>query len=196
MLSIRGRLTLIKAVLGSLGGSQDSKKLAWIKWSNALSSYEKGGLNIGSLKYFNLSLLKNGVGGCSPSRMLFRLYRLEQDKDCLIIDHIVNGQWKWYWSREDIRIRNTTYLRNMLLEISQVDLNTVDDHCIWTMAKDGILFVGESRQIIDSKLLPSLVPSTSWDKTLMRKLIFSFRDWLWIGYLIDGISRLEALIFL
>nr|GEV18835.1 ADP-ribosylation factor 2-like [Tanacetum cinerariifolium] len=40
-----------------LGGYQDSKKLAWIKWSNALSC-EKGGLNIGSLKSFNLALLQ------------------------------------------------------------------------------------------------------------------------------------------
>ncbi|GKD41708.1 hypothetical protein Tco_1261915, partial [Tanacetum coccineum] len=57
-------------------------------------------------------------------------------KDCLIIDRIVNCQWKWNWSREDIGVRNTAYLRDMFLEISQVDLNAVDDHCVWTMAKD------------------------------------------------------------
>ncbi|GKA97603.1 putative RNA-directed DNA polymerase, eukaryota, reverse transcriptase zinc-binding domain protein [Tanacetum coccineum] len=81
LLSIGGRLTLIKVVLGSLGiyflsifkapetvlkyleryrakffwgGSQDSRKLAWIKWSNAISSFDKGGVNIRSLKAFNL----------------------------------------------------------------------------------------------------------------------------------------------
>ncbi|GJR58973.1 RNA-directed DNA polymerase, eukaryota, reverse transcriptase zinc-binding domain protein [Tanacetum coccineum] len=81
-----------------LGESQDSKKLAWIKRSNALSYYEKG------------------------------------------------------------------------------DLNAVDDHCVWTMAKDDIFFVGESRRIIESKLLSSLVPSTSWDKTLSHKVnIFIWR---------------------
>ncbi|GKA54620.1 RNA-directed DNA polymerase, eukaryota, reverse transcriptase zinc-binding domain protein [Tanacetum coccineum] len=41
-----------------LGESQDSKKLAWIKWSNVLSSFDKGGLGIGSLKSFNLALLQ------------------------------------------------------------------------------------------------------------------------------------------
>ncbi|GJZ17745.1 putative RNA-directed DNA polymerase, eukaryota, reverse transcriptase zinc-binding domain protein [Tanacetum coccineum] len=41
-----------------LGESQDSKKLAWVKWSNVLSSFDKGGLGIGSLKSFNLSLLQ------------------------------------------------------------------------------------------------------------------------------------------
>lgn len=85
MLSIGGRLTLIKSVLESLGiyylsifkfpesvlksleslrasffrgGSRDHKKMAWIKRDNILASYDKGGLNIGSLKAFNLALLQ------------------------------------------------------------------------------------------------------------------------------------------
>lgn len=39
------------------GGTDDSKKLAWVKWSNILSSMDKGGLGVGSLKAFNMSLL-------------------------------------------------------------------------------------------------------------------------------------------
>ncbi|GKG16024.1 hypothetical protein Tco_0358347, partial [Tanacetum coccineum] len=73
LLYFGGRLTLIKAVLGSLGiyylslfrvpeailktleksrasffwgSSQDSKKLACMKWNNILASYDKGGLDI------------------------------------------------------------------------------------------------------------------------------------------------------
>ncbi|GKD18950.1 hypothetical protein Tco_1208108 [Tanacetum coccineum] len=38
--------------------SQDAKSLAWVKWSNVLPSFEKGGLNIGSLKAFNLDLFQ------------------------------------------------------------------------------------------------------------------------------------------
>ncbi|GJX48904.1 RNA-directed DNA polymerase, eukaryota, reverse transcriptase zinc-binding domain protein [Tanacetum coccineum] len=84
MLSSGGRLTLIKSVLGSLGiyyfsifkvpeavlktleslrasffwgATGDSRKLAWIKWSNILASLDKGGLGVGSLKAFNNSLL-------------------------------------------------------------------------------------------------------------------------------------------
>ncbi|GJW16615.1 hypothetical protein Tco_0024051 [Tanacetum coccineum] len=72
-LSIGGRLTLIKYVLGSLGNyylsifkvletvvksleslcasffwgsSEDSKKLAWVKWSSILASLDKGGLGV------------------------------------------------------------------------------------------------------------------------------------------------------
>ncbi|GKD32458.1 RNA-directed DNA polymerase, eukaryota, reverse transcriptase zinc-binding domain protein [Tanacetum coccineum] len=85
LLSIGGRLTLIKSVLGSLGiyylsifrapelvlndleriqtnffwgGNQDGKKMAWVKWPIILNSFDKGGLNIGSLKAFNLALLQ------------------------------------------------------------------------------------------------------------------------------------------
>ncbi|GJT56005.1 RNA-directed DNA polymerase, eukaryota, reverse transcriptase zinc-binding domain protein, partial [Tanacetum coccineum] len=85
LLSIGGRLTLIKSVLGSLsiyylsifralksvlqdleiirsnffwGGNPDGKKIAWVKWPIILNSFDKGGLNIGSLKAFNLALLQ------------------------------------------------------------------------------------------------------------------------------------------
>ncbi|GJV35089.1 hypothetical protein Tco_1407566 [Tanacetum coccineum] len=85
LLSIGGYLPLIKAVIGSLriyylssfkaprvilkslerlrsrffwGGSQDAKSLVWVKWSNVLPSFKKGGMHIGSLKAFNLSLLQ------------------------------------------------------------------------------------------------------------------------------------------
>nr|GEX17097.1 putative RNA-directed DNA polymerase, eukaryota, reverse transcriptase zinc-binding domain protein [Tanacetum cinerariifolium] len=40
-----------------LPSSEDSKKLAWVKWSNILASLDKGGLGVGSLKAFNMSLL-------------------------------------------------------------------------------------------------------------------------------------------
>ncbi|GJU10022.1 RNA-directed DNA polymerase, eukaryota, reverse transcriptase zinc-binding domain protein [Tanacetum coccineum] len=41
------------------GGSHEARKLAWIKWKNILSSYDNDGLNIGSVKAFNLALLQN-----------------------------------------------------------------------------------------------------------------------------------------
>nr|GEX19632.1 RNA-directed DNA polymerase, eukaryota, reverse transcriptase zinc-binding domain protein [Tanacetum cinerariifolium] len=84
LISIGGRLTLIKAVLGSVriyhmsifklpetmnhtlerihasffwGGDEDRKKMAWVKWDLILASLAKGGLRVGSLKAFNLALL-------------------------------------------------------------------------------------------------------------------------------------------
>nr|GFB68234.1 RNA-directed DNA polymerase, eukaryota, reverse transcriptase zinc-binding domain protein [Tanacetum cinerariifolium] len=57
ILSIGGRLTLIKFVLGSLGSHESSKKLTWVKWSNTLASFDKSGLGVGSLNAFNKALL-------------------------------------------------------------------------------------------------------------------------------------------
>nr|GEZ65918.1 RNA-directed DNA polymerase, eukaryota, reverse transcriptase zinc-binding domain protein [Tanacetum cinerariifolium] len=273
LLYIGGRLTLIKSVLGSLGicyllifkapeiilkslerlrvkvfwGGQDSKKLIWIKWAYVLSSFEKKGLNIGSLKSFNLTLLQkwrwrwfsfpnalwvkvikathgqeggfdtygckfNGIwarivsssnflhlnniislnsfhfkAGCctrirfwkdiwiggSPLNIRYnRHYRLELNKDSLIIDRIENEQWSWSWnwSRNDLGVHNTTYFRLLLIEISRVDVSTVGDTCIWSLAKDYIFSVKEARRVIDDKILPSLATVTSWDKIIPRKV--------------------------
>nr|GEY19908.1 RNA-directed DNA polymerase, eukaryota [Tanacetum cinerariifolium] len=137
-----------------------AEKIVRIPWENETLIIHGDGSNQGNMT--RLSIIS-----CTKME---KLYHLEQDKDCLIINRIVYGQWKWNWSRKDIGDRNTAYMRDMLLEISQVDLNAVDDHCVWTMAKDDIFSVGESRRIIDSKLLPSLVPSTSLDNTLSRKV--------------------------
>ncbi|GKB19878.1 RNA-directed DNA polymerase, eukaryota, reverse transcriptase zinc-binding domain protein [Tanacetum coccineum] len=277
LLSIGGRLTLIKSVLGSLGiyylsifrapesvlndlerirsnffwgGNQDGKKMAWVKWSIILNSYDNGGLNIGSLKAFNLALLQkwrwrlftspndlwvkvvkafhgheggfdnNGcsfkgtwanivgssnflhskgiilnnsfrfnvgcetrirfwkdiwVGEAPLSIMYNRLYRLDLDKDCLITDRIINGQWHWNWSRTNIGVRNLAFFGDMLNEIGQLNIVTSEDTCVWNLGPNGTFTVKDARNIIDQKALPSL-PSTSWDKIIPRKVnIFMWR---------------------
>nr|GEW23246.1 RNA-directed DNA polymerase, eukaryota, reverse transcriptase zinc-binding domain protein [Tanacetum cinerariifolium] len=191
---------------------QSSEQMVILKW----------GLNIGSLKAFNLALLQkwcwrmysfpntlwvkvikvlNGqeggfdnhsckfnvcdtkiqfwediwIGDSSLKIRYNRLYHLERDKDCLIVDRIDNGHWSWNWSRTDIGVSNMAYLHDMLLEISLVDTQ-VGDSCLWSMAIDGLFSVETSRRIIDAKLLPSLVLLTSWDKILPRKVnIFIWR---------------------
>ena len=39
------------------GGTEDEKKMTWIKWDQVLAKPERGGLDIGSLVSFNLSLI-------------------------------------------------------------------------------------------------------------------------------------------
>ncbi|KAL4589976.1 hypothetical protein LXL04_002889 [Taraxacum kok-saghyz] len=39
------------------GGTESTRKIAWVKWANVLASMEKGGLNLGSLVSFNLALV-------------------------------------------------------------------------------------------------------------------------------------------
>ncbi|GJZ13996.1 RNA-directed DNA polymerase, eukaryota, reverse transcriptase zinc-binding domain protein [Tanacetum coccineum] len=180
--------------------TQDSRKLAWVKWPIVLASLDKRGLGIGSFKSFNLALLQkwrwrfsfnpkalwvkvgkafhgqesnfglndkisNGIWskiigssnylhlndilpsdsiwfrvGCGTSIRFWkdlwtsnaplylrynRLFRLEQDKDCLISDCFNNNHWAW---------------------------NSI------------------TRHHIDTHLFPSLDNPTQWDKTFPRKV--------------------------
>ncbi|GKE37109.1 RNA-directed DNA polymerase, eukaryota, reverse transcriptase zinc-binding domain protein, partial [Tanacetum coccineum] len=84
ILSVGGRLSLIKAVLGNIptyymslywmpitiqnqlesmrnrffiGGDLDDKKITWVKWKSCLASKAMGGLGIGSIYAFNAALL-------------------------------------------------------------------------------------------------------------------------------------------
>ncbi|GJX28013.1 putative RNA-directed DNA polymerase, eukaryota, reverse transcriptase zinc-binding domain protein [Tanacetum coccineum] len=84
LLSVGGRLSLIKSVLGSLptyymsiymmpatvqkkleamrnkffiGGDLDEKKITWVRWKKCLASKELGGLGIGSIYGLNIGLL-------------------------------------------------------------------------------------------------------------------------------------------
>ncbi|GJX26659.1 hypothetical protein Tco_0232955 [Tanacetum coccineum] len=153
------------------GGTKELKKLAWIKWPNVLSSFKKvikalhgqeGGFDQQGCK-FNGSWAKIDTWlGDAPLYIGYnRLYRLDQDKDCLIIDRIENRQWLWNWSRADLGVRNLAYLRDMLIGISHADTNYVEDSCIWTIAGDGVLSVRNTHRHIDAQLLPSLATSTT-----------------------------------
>ncbi|GKA71395.1 RNA-directed DNA polymerase, eukaryota, partial [Tanacetum coccineum] len=84
LLSVGGRLSLIKSVLGNLptyymslylmpssiqkklemmrnkffiGGEEGERKITWVKWEKCLSSRELGGLGIGSIHALNLGLI-------------------------------------------------------------------------------------------------------------------------------------------
>nr|GEV44402.1 hypothetical protein [Tanacetum cinerariifolium] len=57
----------------------------------------------------------------------------------------------------------------MLFEISSAEINEVGDTCVLSLGTDETFFVNDARCIIDSKILPSLAPSTVWDKNIPRK---------------------------
>ncbi|GKC79092.1 multidrug resistance-associated protein 3, partial [Tanacetum coccineum] len=98
------------------------------------------------------------------------LFRLERDKDCLVTHLISNGQWAWNWSRSILGVRNSTYLNNMLAEISQIEVSEDMDKCTWSLAHDEMFFVGALRRLIDDHTFPSLDTKTAWDKSLPRKV--------------------------
>ncbi|GJS20442.1 MAK10-like protein [Tanacetum coccineum] len=76
----------------------------------------------------------------------------------------------WNWSRTNLGVHNLAYLREMLIETSLADINDVEKSCVWTVGIDGKFIIGDSHHIIDSMIFPSLVPSTTWDKTLPKKV--------------------------
>ncbi|GJU39610.1 putative reverse transcriptase domain-containing protein [Tanacetum coccineum] len=115
--------------------------------------------------------------GNSPLFTRFsRLFRLDREKDCLVINHISNGQWAWNWSRSILGVQSSSHLNNMIADISQVEFSEGMDKCIWSLSHDGSFTVGALRRLIDDHSLPSLDTKTIWDKTLPRKVnIFMWR---------------------
>ncbi|GJQ98500.1 RNA-directed DNA polymerase, eukaryota, reverse transcriptase zinc-binding domain protein [Tanacetum coccineum] len=116
------------------------------------------------------------LGNTPLSTRFNRLFRLEQDKNCLIVDRISNGQWSWNWSSSTLGIRNTAFLNNLLAEISLLDISVDANKCTWSLANDGLFKVGDLRRLIDDHALPTLPTKTTWDKVLPRKVnIFIWR---------------------
>ncbi|GJY00471.1 hypothetical protein Tco_0357489 [Tanacetum coccineum] len=228
LLSIGGRLTLIKSVLGSLGGLNiDSlkafnltllKKWRWrllsspnALWVQVIKAYhdQEGGFDtngcsfkgiwaniVGTSNFLhskgiilsNTFRFKAGCGtrirfwkdiwvGETPLFTRYnRLYHLDQDKDCLIIDRINNGQWSWNWSRTNLGVRNLAYLCDMLNEIGQLNIDVNEDTCTWSLGRNGTFTVKDARYRIDQNILPTLAHATTWDKSIPRKVnVFMWR---------------------
>ncbi|GJV30039.1 RNA-directed DNA polymerase, eukaryota, reverse transcriptase zinc-binding domain protein [Tanacetum coccineum] len=115
--------------------------------------------------------------GNSPLYTRFnRLFRLDQEKNCRIVDRIVDGQWSWNWSCNTLGVCNTAYLNSLLLESSELDIYEATDKCVWSLAHDEAFSAAALRRRIDDHILPSLDIKTTWDKTLPRKVnIFMWR---------------------
>ncbi|GKB53501.1 hypothetical protein Tco_0904254 [Tanacetum coccineum] len=128
--------------------------------------------------HVSLDEVKNEVWDCGSSKAPDPnwLYRVESEKDCIIIDRIDHGQWRWNWSRPNLGARNSADLLDMLFEISFAEINKVEETYVWSLGIDETFSVKDARCIIDSKILPSLAPSTVWDKNIPRKVnIFIWR---------------------
>ncbi|GJR10065.1 retrovirus-related pol polyprotein from transposon TNT 1-94 [Tanacetum coccineum] len=93
----------------------------------------------------------NWLGDPPLSLWYNRLYRLEQDKDCLIRDRISIVQWYSNWSRFDLGVRNSAYLIDMLAEIGHVVIDSDEDACFLSLANDGAFSVCNS-QVKDNKI--------------------------------------------
>ncbi|GJX94652.1 RNA-directed DNA polymerase, eukaryota, reverse transcriptase zinc-binding domain protein [Tanacetum coccineum] len=189
LLSIGGRLTLIKYVLESLsiyyllifrahesvlndlerirsnffwGGNQDGKKIAWVKWSIILNSYDNG-----VVKAFHGHEGGFDNNGCSFKGTWANIVRSSNFLHSKSV--ILNNSFCFNAGcGTRIHFWKDIWVSKALLSISE-------DRCVWNLGPNGTFTVKDARNIIDQNTLPSL-PSTSWDKIIPRKVnIFMWR---------------------
>ncbi|GJT16198.1 putative RNA-directed DNA polymerase, eukaryota, reverse transcriptase zinc-binding domain protein [Tanacetum coccineum] len=155
MLSIGGRLTLIKAVLGMA--------LEDASCPNALF----GCANI--IKSLYMVIKEEWVLMFKHSFLLIPPFF------AWVVSAIVMTLWED--SYKDVLCHYRPVIENGVVEM---ELSLRDKYRFsWSIEKDDIFTVGETCRIIDSMFLPSLVPPTSWYKVLPRKVkIFLWRLYL------------------
>ncbi|GKC43249.1 RNA-directed DNA polymerase, eukaryota, reverse transcriptase zinc-binding domain protein [Tanacetum coccineum] len=150
------------------GSSEDPKKLAWVKWLNILASLDKGGLGVGSLKAFNMSLL------------LKWRWRIFHNPNALWV-HVVRRFMVMKQSRP-VNVGRTKAVFNALIsDIANLEPKKLvdSDTCIWSLSYDDKFSTNSVRKHIDEFSLPFLSPSTRWCKTILRKVnIFMWRMFL------------------
>ncbi|GJR05818.1 putative RNA-directed DNA polymerase, eukaryota, reverse transcriptase zinc-binding domain protein [Tanacetum coccineum] len=171
-LSIGGRLTLIKSVLGSLGiyymsifkAPEIVLKAKIVGTINHLHSSDLVPFSSIKYKVGDGSLIRFWIdtwAGDSPLCDRFnRLFHLENSKECSIQDHISNGSWSWDWIRPISSGRSLTDYIRMLNVIGSIEVGQDSNSCSWSLTNDGNFTVGSLRHHIDECLLPSLTSST------------------------------------
>ncbi|GKC45235.1 RNA-directed DNA polymerase, eukaryota, reverse transcriptase zinc-binding domain protein [Tanacetum coccineum] len=225
LLSIGGCLTLIKSVLGSLGiyylsifrapesvlkhlerirsnffwgGNQDGKKMAWVKWSIILNSYDNRGLNI-VVKAFHGHEGGFDNNGCSFKGTWAKIVGSSNfiHSKGIILNNSFRFNagcgtrirfWKDIWvGKAPLSIRyNRLYRLDLDKDsptIGQLNIVASEDTCVWNLNPNGTFTVKDARNILDQKTLPFL-PSTSWDKIIPRKRQFDF--------ILDGLAEVPS----
>nr|GEV60564.1 RNA-directed DNA polymerase, eukaryota [Tanacetum cinerariifolium] len=166
-LSIGGRLTLLKSVLGSIplfhmsifrvplgvlrmlestrshffnGHVPKSKKASWVKWNNVMASKEKGGLGVASLYALNRGMKLESTGLDSSFHRKPR-GGIEQEQFDALAD-----------------------------QIRDVILASTPDRWVWSLKKSGVFSVASIRKMIDDKRLPKVTTKTRWIKVVPIKV--------------------------
>ncbi|GKD31342.1 hypothetical protein Tco_1242120 [Tanacetum coccineum] len=173
LMTKEGSVKVIKALHSQEGGfdvNVSSSNSVWSKIvgsSNFLNSnaiipndYFRFRVGCGSSTRF----WKDLWTGNSPLYLCYnRLFRLDRDKDCLIKDCFIDNVWTWNWSRSFMGARNAAHLCDLITDITPFELSTDRDVCFWNLSSDGLFSVSSARQVIDSRLLPSLDRKTQWE---------------------------------
>ncbi|GJZ23911.1 RNA-directed DNA polymerase, eukaryota, reverse transcriptase zinc-binding domain protein [Tanacetum coccineum] len=180
------------------GATGDSRKLAWIKWSNILASLEKGGLGVKVLKLIHGNEAGIELKGCQTNglwaRIVGTIYHLHssgyvplnslryqvisprKESKLPIRDRIVNGLWAWDWRRPVNGGRAFADLNNLLIDIGLLNVEVDRDCVVSSLSTDGSYSVSFIRKYIDNCMIANSLPSTRWCKIIPRKVnIFMWR---------------------
>nr|GFA70607.1 RNA-directed DNA polymerase, eukaryota [Tanacetum cinerariifolium] len=185
LLSISGRLTLIKFVLGSidLGGCQTSRT-----WANIVETinhlHSSGVVSLNSIRFkvevgSSIRFWKNTWLGNDPLYIIYnRLFHLENNKDCFISQRILNGSWEWDWCRPITMGRSKTEFDNLIINNSNMEIDDLveSDTCVWSLSNDDSFSVNSVRKHIDEHSSPSLFSCARWYKMIPKKNLV--RSWI------------------
>nr|GEW04072.1 RNA-directed DNA polymerase, eukaryota, reverse transcriptase zinc-binding domain protein [Tanacetum cinerariifolium] len=154
-LSIGGRLTLLKSVLGSMTIFHINKA-SWISWKKVLASMDKGGLCVSSLYALNRSLM---------FKWIWRFYTQGNSLWIRVIQAIYEEQCK---IDADVKIRKQRggveqeQFENLVILMHDVSLSPMTDRWSWTLENSRDFTVSSIRKRIDDKLIPEVSSKTRW----------------------------------
>ncbi|GKB46189.1 hypothetical protein Tco_0896942 [Tanacetum coccineum] len=89
-----------------------------------------------------------------------RLYHLERNQNCFIIDRIVNGLWMWNWRRPVNGGRLQAEFNNRLVEIGSLNIEVDSDCVVSSLSSYGSYSVSFVQNHIDNYMLTNSHPST------------------------------------
>nr|GFA21529.1 RNA-directed DNA polymerase, eukaryota, reverse transcriptase zinc-binding domain protein [Tanacetum cinerariifolium] len=145
----------------------DSKKLAWVKWSNILASPDKGGLGVGSLKAFNISLLLEWrwfLFHYTNALWVHVVKAIHGDGAGIDIRAChTNGVWASIVGPVNVE-RTKVEFDALMFDIANLEPEELVDFdtYIWSLSHDNKFSMNSVRKHIDELSLPSLSPSTRW----------------------------------
>nr|GEW98408.1 RNA-directed DNA polymerase, eukaryota, reverse transcriptase zinc-binding domain protein [Tanacetum cinerariifolium] len=199
-LSIGGRLTLLKSVLGASpiynmsifkvprgvlkiiesirsrffnGANQGDKKITWVAWDKALASKKHGGLGVSSYFALNRALLLKWV---------WRFLSQDGSLWCQIIrtlygpairDQPLYTKYPRFFALE---LNKEVSMEGLISLLDSVSLSTSCERWFCDLTGDGEFRVKEVRKFIDDLFLPSLSDPTRWVRSIPFKVnIFTWR---------------------
>nr|GEX15772.1 RNA-directed DNA polymerase, eukaryota, reverse transcriptase zinc-binding domain protein [Tanacetum cinerariifolium] len=197
-LSIRGRLTLLKSVLGSMpiyhmslfkvpkkvlhrmesmrsyffnGVELSSKKSFWVKWKHALAFKDKGGLGVSSLFALNRALMFKWVWRfiTQGSSLWARVIKALHGYDGKI-GQKVNSCYPSLWL--DI-IHEVEMFKSRGIDLEKVDgciLAEMMDRWFWALKGLGEFTITSVGKMIDDFMLPDVSSKTRWIKAVLIKV--------------------------